>query len=79
MGPGETKWHGEADPSADGSVVVLSVPWGLVLSTPDGLFLLRTTVGNPSREIDPAAAYDLVGAAPDVLSTEGWIMADRVA
>jgi len=65
-------------PSGDG-VTVLSIPWGLVLCSPGGLFLLRTTVGNPSREIDPCFAFDLDVAPPVSRDEEDWLVADRVA
>lgn len=58
------------DPESKRPFTVVATPKGLVLSTPNGQFLIQSTVGDPRREIDPAALFGLCNSDPGALALQ---------
>lgn len=49
---------------------IFATPKGLVLSTPNGQFLLQSTVGDPRREIAPEVLLGVVDSDPRALAMQ---------
>ena len=61
----------DPNPLSKRPFTVFATPKGLVMSTPNGQFLLQSTVGDPRRENDPATLLGLSNSDPRALALQG--------
>jgi len=51
-------------------VTIVATPNGLILSTPKGQFMMKSTSGETTRSIDPASFFGLTNSDPRQLTAQ---------